>query len=256
MRCSSPRRPSPSQGWPCSPGRWGPSLRGRMCQSSSPPERRDDRGRVRGGQLPGASGNVTILERPSGSSLMITAVQSALRGRARQFQMRDLHLQVQRQMESLTAERELRARFVSLLAHDLRGPVSAAMLAAAEMLLRSPERLDPRRELGVRIKRNLDRIEHMVRDILDGSRVQAGQPLPLRLECCELKRIVADVVEELNTSTRTATGWMRGRRSTASGARMGSGARSGTWRPMEIKYGAPHAPVTIAIRRVVEGAGP
>ncbi|RKH41920.1 sensor histidine kinase [Corallococcus sicarius] len=195
------------------------------------------------------SGNVTILERPVRVFTMVTAVQSALRGRARQFQMRDLHLQVQRQMESLTAERELRARFVSLLAHDLRGPVSAAMLAA-QVLLRSPERLDPRRELGVRIKRNLDRIEHMIRDILDASRVQAGQPLPLRLEGCELTTIVADVVEELNDlhADRVRLDAVE----EVHGIWSADELRRAVWNLATngIKYGAPHSPVTIAIRRV------
>ena len=205
--------------------------------------------RVRAVNALGPAGNVTILERPVRVFTMITAVQSALRGRARQFQMRDLHLQVQRQMESLTTERELRARFVSLLAHDLRGPVSAAMFAS-EMLICSPERLDQRRELGVRIKRSLDRVEEMVRDLLDASRVQAGQPLPLRLDDCELKTLIADVVEELNHIHAD-----RVRMEVAEeihGIWSAAELRRALWNLTTngIKYGAARTPVTITARRV------
>lgn len=195
------------------------------------------------------SGNIVILERPVRVFTMITAVHTALRSRRRQYQMRDLHLQLQNQMESLKAERELRARFVSLLAHDLRGPVSAANIAA-QVLIRVPERLDERRELGVRIKRSLDRIDRMVRDLLDASRVQTGQPLPLRLDDSELTTIAADVMEELNHIHGDRV------RLDASeelhGIWSAEELRRALWNLASngIKYGAPDSPVSLRIERV------
>lgn len=194
------------------------------------------------------SGNVTILERPIRVFTLLTTVHAALRARRRQYQMRDLHLTLQEQHDSLQSERDLRARFVSLLAHDLRGPVSAAMLAS-DVIIRTPEKLDQRRELGVRIKRNLERIDTMVRDLLDASRVQAGQPLPLRLDEAELTGIAQEVVEELNLlhpdRLRLET----------------SGTLPGIWSAEElrraiwnlatnaIKYGAATTPVTVKVWR-------
>lgn len=208
--------------------------------------------RVRAVSTLDPSANVTILERPVRIFTMVTTAQAALRARRRQYQMRDLHLQVQSQMESLKAERELRARFVSLLAHDLRGPVTGAMISA-DMLMRMPERLDERRDLGARIKRNLNRVEQMVRDLLDASLVQAGQPLPLRLGPCELTSIARDVVDELKT--------IHGDRLRLDAAEEAHGVwsaeelRRAIWNlaTNAIKYGAPLSPVTLTVRCVDGG---
>lgn len=203
--------------------------------------------RVRAVSTLDPSANVTILERPVRVFTLVTTVQAALRARRRQYQMRDLHLQVQSQMESLKVERELRARFVSLLAHDLRGPVTGAMISA-DLLIRHPERLDERRDLGTRIRRNLERVECMVRDLLDASRIQAGQPLLLRLEPCELTGIAREVVDDLN-----AIHGDRLRLEVAeeiTGVWSADELRRAIWNlaTNAIKYGAPLAPVTIKIR--------
>jgi signal transduction histidine kinase len=50
------------------------------------------------------------------------------------------------------------------------------------MLLRHPERLDERRKLAIRIEDNLDRIDRMIRHVLDVNRVRAGKRLPLRFD--------------------------------------------------------------------------
>jgi signal transduction histidine kinase len=199
------------------------------------------------------SGNVTILERPVRVFSMVITVQAMLRARRRQYQMRDLHVRMQAQMESLQAEKDLRARFVSLLAHDLRGPVSAAALAS-ELLLRDPERLDQRRDLGIRIKRNIDRIGRMVHDLLDTSRIHAGQPLPLRLDECELTTIARDVVEELNHlhGDRLQLDFQ----GEIHGVWSAEELRRAVWNLASnaLKYGMPGSTITVTIRRADRGA--
>lgn len=204
------------------------------------------------------SGNVTILERPVRVFTLVVTVQAMLRARRRQYQMRDLHLQMQVQMDRLQQERELRARFVSALAHDLRGPVSAAMLAA-EMISRRPERLqtwpehrkpDPlqaRGDLAGLMKRNLERIDQMVRDLLDASRIQAGRPLQMRFEPAELRSLLADVVEDLATIHThqvrlDAPAEVRGVFSV-------NDLRRAVWNLVTnaVKYGSPGAPVTVRL---------
>jgi len=203
--------------------------------------------RIRGITALEPSGNVTILERPVRVFTMIVTVQAALRARGRQYQMRDLHHQMQEQMSSLQSERELRARFVSLLAHDLRGPVSAAMLGA-EMLARNPERMDQRRDMGIKIKRNLERVDNMVRDLLDTTRIQAGQPLPLRLDLCDLATIASEVVDELNhlhgERVRLES------RQVVTGMWSAEELRRAVWNLTSnaLKYGTEDTPVTITAR--------
>jgi signal transduction histidine kinase len=144
-----------------------------------------------------ASGNFTVLERPGRIFTMVIAVQAALRARRRQLQMRDLLARQVTQVDELRTERELRTRFVTLLAHDLRGPLSAAKLGLHRLITHA-DRIEKPREVALKIDKNLDRIERMVRDLLDVSRLQAGQRLALALEACELVTIAAEVIEELN----------------------------------------------------------
>lgn len=110
-----------------------------------------------------------------------------------------LYTDLREQVEELGLERDLRERFVSILAHDLRGPLSAAKMSS-QILIRRPERLDERRDLAARIDRSLDRMDRMIRDLLDVSRVRAGQRLPLRLDHCDLGTVAREVMDELSAS--------------------------------------------------------
>lgn len=103
----------------------------------------------------------------------------------------DLHTTI----ESLHTERGVRERFVAALAHDLRGPLSSARLAA-DMLAQEPASLDKRRDLATRIERNIERVDRMIRDLLDANRIHAGEPLPLRLDTCDLGALTRQVAEE------------------------------------------------------------
>ncbi len=105
-------------------------------------------------------------------------------------------------VDALESEKVLRERFVSLLAHDLRGPLSAAKMAAS-LLTRSPDGGAPEGleehtwEYVKRIDRNLDRMERMVRDLLDVSRIHAGERLPLQLADCDLAAVAREIIAEL-----------------------------------------------------------
>lgn len=207
--------------------------------------------RVRAIRVLEPSGNITILERPARIFTMAITVQAMLRARRRQYQMRDLHAQVRGQMERLQLERDLRARFVSLLAHDLRGPLSAATIATA-LIDRRLEQLGQRRDPAARIKRNLDHIERMVRDLLDTSRLQAGHPLTLRLAEEELGEIVGEVVEELNAMHEGRVHLNMGER--IEGVWGADELRRAIWNLVAnaLKYGDASAPVTVT---VTGGAG-
>lgn len=151
-------------------------------------------------------------------------------------------------------ERELRERFVAILTHDLRGPLSAARLSS-QMLIRHPERLDERRDLAIRVERNLDRIDRMITDLLDVSRVRAGQRLPLRLDSCDLGALAEQVVDELSN--------VHGERFEL--VRSGGTVR-GVWSCEELrralwnlginaaKYGAPDTKITVRVERTATGA--
>jgi signal transduction histidine kinase len=103
---------------------------------------------------------------------------------------------------ALEAERELRERFVSILAHDLRGPLSVARMAASILMAPGPEKAsaaldEQRREHARRISRSIDRADRMVRDLLDANRIHAGERLPLGLAECDLVAVARATIEEL-----------------------------------------------------------
>src|SRR5438128_10998192 len=91
-----------------------------------------------------------------------------------------LHADLLEKIEALGIDRDLRERFVSVLAHDLRGPLSAAKMNA-HLLIRHPERLDERRDLAVKLRANIDRTDRMISDLLDTNRIRGGERLSLRL---------------------------------------------------------------------------
>ncbi|GMU05495.1 sensor histidine kinase [Corallococcus caeni] len=157
-----------------------------------------------------------------------------------------LYANLQDKVEALQAERSLREQFVTILAHDLRGPLSAARLGA-HALIRAPEKLDTRRDLALRIDRNIDRADQMVKDLLDANRIQAGQRLPLRLDTCDLGGIAHDVVEELSM--------LHGERFVLKAAERVRGIwsaeelRRALWNlgTNAIKYGADALPITFTV---------
>lgn len=156
-------------------------------------------------------------------------------------------------IKELGIERDLRERFVAILAHDLRGPLSAAKMSS-QLLIRHPERLDERRDLAVRVERNLDRIDRMIADLLDVSRVRAGQRLPLRLDTCDLGALAEQVVEELSTTHGDRFELVRPQ--TVRGIWSHEELRRALWNlaTNAVKYGSPDAPITVRVEPTPTGA--
>jgi signal transduction histidine kinase len=164
-----------------------------------------------------------------------------------------LYADLREHIERLHSERELREQFVSVLAHDLRGPISAAKMSAL-LLIRHPESLDVRRELAVRIDRNIDRTDRMIRDLLDANRVRAGERLPLKIDKCELGSVAREAYEELvaafgerfvlKAEEHVLGFWSRDELRRAL-CNLGANA---------FKYGGTDGPITISVTRTARGA--
>lgn len=96
----------------------------------------------------------------------------------------------------LRAERELRERFVAVLAHDLLGPLAAATMGM-QLLLAHPELLSERSTVPARIIADLERTDGMVRDMLDVHQIRAGHRLTVRVGRMDLAALTREVVQEL-----------------------------------------------------------
>jgi len=117
-------------------------------------------------------GNVTMLDPPLRIRTLVRAVHAALRGRQRQY-------------EALRAIDE-RDRFLATLAHELRNPLYAALLA-----LEVAQRKDPKRQLPV-LRRQLRQLSSLVDDLLDVARVSAGK-IELKKDEIDVGKLVRDV---------------------------------------------------------------
>lgn len=151
-------------------------------------------------------------------------------------------------IHALNLEKGLRERFVSLLAHDLRGPLSTARLAT-DLLAQRTDSRDERHGLATKIGHAIDRLDHMIRDLLDANRIRAGERLPLRLGACDLCALAGRVAEEARA--------LHGDRFVVTCDE----PTHGTWGEEElyralwnlvinaVKYGDPAVPITLTVGR-------
>jgi signal transduction histidine kinase len=101
-------------------------------------------------------------------------------------------------VQTLEQERDARERFVSTLTHDLRTPLTSAKLSA-QMIARRPDDASAVQRQASRIVNHVDRIDVMIRDLLDANRIKAGERLPIEVVSADLSRIAVETLAELGT---------------------------------------------------------
>ena len=118
-------------------------------------------------------GNVILLERPLRVATLTTAVQTALRARERQYEIREHLAERMRGEESLRQADQRKDEFLATLGHELRNPL--APLLSAVQLLKAAGSAEP---VAARVRPVMERqISHLVRlvnDLLEMSRITRG----------------------------------------------------------------------------------
>jgi signal transduction histidine kinase len=97
---------------------------------------------------------------------------------------------------SISRQRRERQTFIAGVAHDLRTPLSVLRMAS-DVVKSSPERaLDPARsaKLFDTVRRQVERLERMIGDLLDSASVEAGH-LTLKIATADLRELALDVTE-------------------------------------------------------------
>lgn len=143
----------------------------------------------------GADGYIT---HPVEDIVLVATIKALLRARKAEKERELLLIKSQRDVEQLSLERELRERFVATLTHDLRSPLTAAKMSA-QLILRHLNVPEPIQKQAGRIKDHIDRADRMIRDLLDVSRVRAGERLPLDLTACDLRIVVENALADLTS---------------------------------------------------------
>jgi signal transduction histidine kinase len=97
-------------------------------------------------------------------------------------------------VRELAEERVLRESFVATLTHDLRGPLTIAKVCA-EVLMRNPRDVHQLKKFET-IVRNMDRLDNMIRGLLDVTRIKSGEKVLLNISECNLNEITRAIIEE------------------------------------------------------------
>ena len=126
---------------------------------------------------------ITLIDSPVRAPSLISAVNTALRARRRQYELRDLLLEAAR-------GRRQRDEFLAMLGHELRNPLGA-ISAAVQVLNRvgSPSR--DAAEMREMIERQAAHLTRLVDDLLDVSRVHSGR-ITLQREHADLNAIARE----------------------------------------------------------------
>ena len=136
---------------------------------------------------------VVLLERPVHIRSMVSAVQAALRARARQYELRNQLAQTRAANQELKNQARAKDEFLATLSHELRNPLSA-LTTAAHLLDR--ESRDANGDLLARqvVKRQTALMGRLLDDLLDVARITRGR-LEIRRVPTELSSIVKAAVE-------------------------------------------------------------
>lgn len=113
----------------------------------------------------------------------------ALRGKAAAFVALYEHGRaLKRQAEALQAK----DRFIGVLAHDLRTPISIVTYSARLLEI---ENSDSARQIAARMKRAATRMEQLTRDLLDYARA-AAERMPIRRSEVDLSALCRELLED------------------------------------------------------------
>jgi CheY-like chemotaxis protein len=119
-------------------------------------------------------GNVTLLDRPIRVAVVLSTLESALRSRARQYELREVLVALREAREQADASNRLKDEFIATLSHELRTPLNA-MLGWTSML-RSGQVHGALVERAFEIIERNARAQHaLVADLLDVSRIITGK---------------------------------------------------------------------------------
>jgi signal transduction histidine kinase/CheY-like chemotaxis protein len=139
-------------------------------------------------------GNVTLLERPTRVSTLLSAAQTAIRARARQYQIRGHLTERLKNEQALRAADRRKDEFLATLGHELRNPL-APIMNSLEILKLSGAFEDSRTLQACAVmERQVHHLNRLVDDLLEVSRITRGI-IEVKKEALDLTAIVRAAIE-------------------------------------------------------------
>lgn len=130
-------------------------------------------------QALGKLGNVTLLERPVRTLTLITSLQSVLRARDKQYQVRE------------TDRRK--DEFLASLGHELRNPLAPIRTSMGVLTHMYPDQA-PVRKVSDVVERQVTHLTRLVDDLLDVARINSGK-IELQRDYTTFAAIIGHVAE-------------------------------------------------------------
>jgi len=139
--------------------------------------------------------NVTLLDRPIRTAAVISTVRAALRGRQRQYELRDTLVALQRARFEAEHANRLKDEFLATVSHELRTPLNA-ILGWVAMLRQA--RFEPSRVASILeiVERNAKAQAQLIADVLDISRMISGR-VKLEVTPVSLARVICDAADSM-----------------------------------------------------------
>ena len=174
-----------------------------------------------------------LLLTPQQRDIVLNSIEQAVNDAAVNFT--ELHADIQK-------------KFVNTLTHDLQNPISAAKINA-QLILKRSDKPEACISSANRIVASLNRLSSMIHDLLDGSRLRAGETLSLQLVGCDLDSVIREVVDEMAV--------VHGDRFVLDSDEqiIGQYGCDGLRRAVEnlignaVKYSTPQTPITVSLRK-------
>lgn len=137
--------------------------------------------------------NLILLDRPVSMRSMLSAVNSALRARHRQYQIRDQMIAQQAAELALRDADQRKDEFLATLAHELRNPLAPIRtgLQILERAAGDPARAGQLREM---MERQVSLLVKLIDELLDISRIATGKVV-LQREIADMRTIVTTALE-------------------------------------------------------------
>jgi signal transduction histidine kinase len=120
----------------------------------------------------------------------------------------------------------------------------------AQLILLKPDDVAASTKIASRIVNSMDRIDQLIHDLLDGSKLRAGEKLSFDLNDCDLDAILSQVAEELRLENPSRIAYK------SQGPVVGHWNESGLRRIVEnlvtnaLKFSPPESCVTIALKKI------
>ena len=139
--------------------------------------------------------NVTLLDRPVRTAAVVSTIRAALRGRQRQYELRDTLTALHKARFDAEHANRLKDEFLATVSHELRTPLNA-ILGWVVMLRQA--RFEPSRVATILeiIERNAKAQAQLIADVLDISRMITGR-VKLEVAPVSLARVICDAVDSI-----------------------------------------------------------